>query len=180
MKIAIIGMMGSGKTEIGHILSAKMGLDCIDLDEFIEKSVQMKVSDIFESWGESRFRGIETNALMELSASTRSFVLCCGGGVVLSEYNRNLLLHRFLSVWLDVPREELERRLTDQRACRPLLRETQWKRKLETLYNERKDMYQTSAHIHYFWEDGQNAEDSASEIQRLIQHSTANPEALQG
>ncbi len=168
MKIAIVGMMGSGKTEIGRILSAKMNFDCVDLDGYIEQSARMSIVDIFNAFGEARFRELESSALAELAVSEKDFVLCCGGGIILSEKNREILTRRFTSVWLDVPLQELERRLMDQRTTRPLLLEAHWKEKLNTLYISRGDLYQASTHLRYRWEPSHSAEESAAEIERLI------------
>jgi len=168
MKIAIVGMMGSGKTEIGQRLSAKMGFECVDLDARIEKTAGMSIVDIFERLGEARFREMESRALAELAERGEDFVLCCGGGVVLSGVNRAILLRNFVSVWLDVPLQELERRLSDQRSGRPLLCDAAWREKLKTLYESRSPVYEASAQLCYRWAPGHDAEESAAEIERLI------------
>ncbi len=168
MKIAIVGMMGSGKSEIGQRLSSRLDLRCIDLDVYIENSIGMPIFDIFRMHGEAQFREHESRALTELATRDKDFVLCCGGGVVISDKNREILLRHFLSVWLDVPLHELVHRLMDQRSNRPLLRGPGWKEKLKELYEYRSPLYEASAHLRYRWEPGQGAEESATEIERLI------------
>lgn len=161
-------MMGSGKTEIGRILSSRIGLDCIDLDEYIQASAHMAVVDIFKVFGEAHFRDLEERALEQLALNGQEFVLCCGGGVVLSEKNRAVLKDRFLSVWLDVPLVELERRLANHRVGRPLLMAENWMERLKLLYTQRRLLYKNSATIRYCWQKEEGIAESAIEIERLI------------
>ena len=57
--LVFLGMMGSGKSSIGLIVSKRMKIEFIDIDEEIEKKLGMKISKIFQKKGESYFRGIE-------------------------------------------------------------------------------------------------------------------------
>ena len=54
--IVLIGMMGSGKSSIGKILSKKLNIDFIDIDQKIEEDENMSISDIFINYGENYFR----------------------------------------------------------------------------------------------------------------------------
>ena len=57
--IVLIGMMGSGKSSIGKILSKKLNLRFIDIDQKIEECEDSKISEIFTKYGEDYFRKIE-------------------------------------------------------------------------------------------------------------------------
>ena len=61
--IVLIGMMGSGKSSIGKILSKKLKLIFVDVDKKIEDSENLKVSEIFKKHGENYFRKIEENII---------------------------------------------------------------------------------------------------------------------
>ena len=67
MKIILIGLMGAGKTTIGKELSNKLNLRFIDMDDEIEKQSKMSIVDIFEKYGENRFREIESKLLEKKS-----------------------------------------------------------------------------------------------------------------
>lgn len=168
MKIALIGMMGSGKTSIGQILSARMGFDCIDLDTHIAQATQMSIEKIFKDFGENYFRGIEQSALETLASDDLDIILCCGGGVVLRKKNRTILEKAFLTIWLDVPNRELERRLLMQRDSRPLISSNDWKTQLQMIYRQRLKKYQETATIRYVWKVGSSPFESASDIENLI------------
>ena len=55
-RISLTGMMGSGKTSIGKILAKKISLPFYDSDNYIEDKLNIKISEIFETYGESWFR----------------------------------------------------------------------------------------------------------------------------
>ena len=57
--IILVGMMGAGKTAIGKILAKSLNRIFYDIDENIENNYHMKIYDIFEQYGEKKFRDIE-------------------------------------------------------------------------------------------------------------------------
>ena len=74
--IILTGMMGAGKTLIGKNLKEHLkNVNFIDIDEYIENSQNLKISQIFEKFGESHFRQLETKALQKLrfQESTQAF-----------------------------------------------------------------------------------------------------------
>lgn len=168
MKIAIIGMMGSGKTELGKMLASHYGIDFVDLDQAIEKRSKMCVSDLFSIHGEDYFRARESDALVYEAHRSENIVLSCGGGVILSESNCHVLKERFLTIWLDVPLSELQRRLEHERERRPLLATESWKRNLETILSRRECLYQKATAIHYRWSEGESEEESVRAIEKKI------------
>ncbi len=168
MKIALIGMMGSGKTTLGQLLAAHRGVDFFDLDQVIEARSRLKVSEIFRRFGEEGFRNLEEDALRSLAEADTSMVLGCGGGVVLRASNRSFLKERFTTVWLDVPIHELCRRLSNERAHRPLLLSETWEIDLKNILHQREPLYRQTAVIHSMWQEGQSLEESANIIETLI------------
>ncbi|GAB4848325.1 Shikimate kinase [Ancistrocladus abbreviatus] len=119
--IYLVGMMGSGKTTVGRILSGVLGYSFFDSDVLVEQAVGgISVAEIFKIYGESFFRENESEVLRKLS-SRHQLVVSTGGGAVIRPINWKYM-HRGISVWLDVPLEALARRIaavgTD---TRPLL-----------------------------------------------------------
>ena len=77
--IVLCGFMGCGKTTVGRNLARKSGRKFVDMDSYIEEKAGMKVSEIFEKYGENRFRDMEHEACLEL-ADTKGLVIASGGG----------------------------------------------------------------------------------------------------
>ncbi len=168
MKIAFIGMMGSGKTELGRMLAAHHGVHFFDLDHVIEEQYQMKIANLFRDSGDHYFRDIEENSLQMLAKGDVPMILGCGGGVVLRDSNRLTLKKYFITVWLDVPLLELQRRLSAEREYRPLLSSDNWAVDLKNIFQQRRKLYRDTAIIQYTWQQNQSLEESAKIIEKLL------------
>ncbi|KNA18447.1 hypothetical protein SOVF_070460 [Spinacia oleracea] len=119
--IYLVGMMGSGKTTIGRVVSEALSYSFSDSDLLVEqKAGGMSVAEIFKQHGEGFFRDKETEVLKELSMMHR-FVVSTGGGAVIRPINWKHM-RSGISVWLDVPVECLARRISAVgTGSRPLL-----------------------------------------------------------
>ncbi len=139
LNIYFIGMMGTGKTTVGKVLSQQLNYRFFDTDILIERVAQKSINNLFAEDGEVFFRGLESQVLGELSAYTRS-VIATGGGIVLRPVNWSYLRHGII-IWLDAPIPLLLERLAED-DTRPLLKTNELLSKLETLLIERKFLYQ--------------------------------------
>ncbi len=136
MKIFLIGMPGSGKTTIASKLAKEIGYTYIDIDGMIEKDAHLFIEEIFEKYGEKKFRQLETEAITKLPKG--NLVVACGGGVVTVKENKALM--DGIKFYLDTEIEVIKKRLeTDYQ--RPLLKKTT----LEHLFDERYFKYQDFA-----------------------------------
>ena len=168
-KIALIGFMGSGKTSVGEKLAERLGYAVSDTDCMVETAAGMSISEIFSIEGEEGFRSREEAALefassMPVAVGSGALVLACGGGIVLSVKNRNVLAANFLSVWLDIPFKEIMRRLESQRATRPLLAGGEYERRALALYTTRQELYESCADLRYRWVEGETLERTVDRI----------------
>ncbi|MFM7279672.1 MAG: shikimate kinase, partial [Microcystis aeruginosa] len=118
LSVFLLGMMGSGKSTLGELLSRRLQYRFFDTDILIERVAGKKIKEIFADEGEATFRELETQVLAELSSLTKT-VIATGGGMVLKPINWSYLRHG-LMIWLDVPLEVLVKRLK-QDTSRPLL-----------------------------------------------------------
>jgi shikimate kinase len=84
--LVLTGFMGTGKTEVGGIISKKLGISLFDTDSLIQTKTKLSINDIFKKYGESYFRQIELEVVEEISKKD-SAVVSCGGGVVLNPVN---------------------------------------------------------------------------------------------
>lgn len=123
MKLVFVGYMASGKSAIAKEVSAKLGLELIDLDAYIEKKENAKISDIFKNKGEIYFRNKETAYLNELLSLENSFVLSVGGGTPCFSGNIDLILEKATSFYLRASIPTIYNRLISEKAKRPLVSE---------------------------------------------------------
>lgn len=146
--IALVGMMGAGKSTVGQALAHRLGFSFVDLDLEIEGLAGCSIPKIFEEQGALAFRELESQALGQVLAQQEPGVLATGGGVLTYEKSAQQLEQGAFTVYLDVDLQELVRRLSSPlaRAARPLLPERQdaLALRLETLFLERRVRYQAS------------------------------------
>lgn len=142
--IALIGLMGAGKSAVARILGERLGAVVADLDAMIEAEEGASVPELFERAGEAYFRRREGERLRQaLAAGAR--VIACGGGVVLDPAHRALLRERCHAVWLEVSPAEAARRVAREGGRRPLLEGAQAEARLEVLLAERASLYAEAA-----------------------------------
>lgn len=116
----LVGMMGSGKSTVGKLVSKALGYCFFDTDILIEQLTQKKVSEIFAEDGEESFRELETQVLAELSPF-KNCVIATGGGVPTRAENWGHM-QGGVSVWLNGPPTLLAHRVVgDGTETRPLL-----------------------------------------------------------
>ena len=147
MKIILIGLMGAGKTTIGKELSNKLNLRFIDMDDEIEKQSKMSIVDIFEKYGENRFREIESK-LLEKIALEDDIIISTGGGIIKVDDNRKLLKKQDNVVFLNGSIDTLVKNVSNDIYKRPLLKDsTDLDIKIEELLKERYEKYKESSNI---------------------------------
>jgi len=140
-RVFLIGFMGAGKTTVGKALARRLKWKFYDLDEFIENRERTSIPNIFSSAGESAFRIIESAALMELLKTTElsNSIIALGGGTFVQEKNREILQRPgTITVLLDAPLEELERRCNIGPGGRPLAQDRE---KFRELFGKRREAY---------------------------------------
>lgn len=140
--------MGSGKTRIGQYYAKKHEIEFIDMDSYIEKENRMKISEMFEKYGEEYFRKAETKAVKELS-NRENAIIALGGGTILKQENVDILKSgNNVILYLDVPVAALKERLKNDKH-RPILQNTEIDRGafIEKLHSEREPFYLKAADI---------------------------------
>ena len=97
--LVFLGMMGSGKSSIGLMVSKKLNIDFVDVDQEIEKKIGMTISKIFENQGEKYFREIEELITLKLLKKNKT-VISLGGGAFLNNKIKKEVLDNHISFWL--------------------------------------------------------------------------------
>jgi shikimate kinase len=108
--IVLVGMMGSGKSTIGYLLSKSTNLSYIDIDKFIEKETGLKIYNIFEKNGEAYFRNLEEKITLKLLKSKRR-IISLGGGGFINKNIRKEVLNNNLSFWLNWENSTIVKRI---------------------------------------------------------------------
>ncbi|NNE06722.1 MAG: shikimate kinase [Xanthomonadales bacterium] len=163
--IFLVGPMGSGKTTIGRLVAAELGLQFHDCDQELEQRTGASVNLIFDVEGEAGFRKRETQLLRRLSRKT-GVLIATGGGVVTRKANRNILQSTGLVIWLNTTVEQQLRRLSHDKS-RPLLQTTDREARLNKLAVERNALYRAVSDIE-FKSPNQNSRLAALKLAALI------------
>ena len=112
--LVFLGMMGSGKSSIGLLLSKKLNIEFIDVDNEIEKKTGMKISKIFENNGEKYFREIEEITTLKF-LKKNNLVISLGGGAFLNNKIKKEVLDNHISFWLHWDDKTLIKRIKDSK-----------------------------------------------------------------
>jgi shikimate kinase len=138
-RILLVGMMGVGKTTVGHLLGERLGWPYLDSDAEIIRQTGLTVPEIFAQRGEAAFRAEEATVLGEAVTSDGPVVVAVAGGAVLDADNRRRIRGAGLVVWLRAEIATLARRVGSGDG-RPLLEEGAHVA-LDRLYAERRPLY---------------------------------------
>jgi len=143
--IILVGMMGTGKTVIGKMLAKSLNRIFFDLDENIEKQYHMTIYDIFQQYGENKFREIEHEEIKKIDVKS-NYIIATGGGAFTFERNYNILNQIGLTVWLNATQKTIVSRLKKNINNRPLLKNVEIDKYVSNLLLKRNPMY-SKAHL---------------------------------
>ena len=140
--IALVGLMGVGKSSIGRRLSDRLKFDFVDSDDEIEQAAGKPIADIFAEDGETAFRIGERRVIERLiNDAAKPFILALGGGAFVNDETRELLKAKSISVWLSADIDVLLERTSRKPGKRPLLDVDDPRSVLERLAKEREPAY---------------------------------------
>ncbi|MGN0493245.1 MAG: shikimate kinase [Acutalibacteraceae bacterium] len=140
--IVLIGMPGAGKSTVGVVLAKTAALEFVDTDLLIQKQTGRKLQDIIDGDGIDEFLKIEGGVISALDC--KNSVIATGGSAVFSENAMDNLRRDGVIVYLDVPLDEIKRRV-DNITTRGIAMKSG--ETLETVYNERLPLYKKYADI---------------------------------
>ena len=136
--LVFLGMMGSGKSSIGAMVSKKLNIPFIDIDNLIEEHAGMTISEIFEENGEDYFRNLEEKITIK-SLKQKSAVVSLGGGGFINDKIRNDVLTNHFSFWLNWDDLVLIKRIKGSKK-RPLASKST-EQEIKAIINKRKKIY---------------------------------------
>jgi shikimate kinase len=137
--VALVGLMGAGKSAIGKRLAIRLGLPFVDADDEIERAAGCSIAEFFDRFGETEFRAGERRVISRLLAGP-PHVLSTGGGAYMDAETRGLMRKHAITVWLRADLDVLHDRVR-KRSHRPLLRQGDPKDILARLISQRYPVY---------------------------------------
>jgi shikimate kinase len=143
--VALVGMMGAGKTSIGKRLAVRLGVAFKDADREIEAAASRTVAEIFAEYGEPEFRRMERSVIARL-LDEAPYVLATGGGAYMDDSTRAAMKEQAFTIWLKAPVDLLLSR-TAKRPTRPLLNNADPRGTLERLLAIREPVYAQADHV---------------------------------
>ena len=140
----LIGMMGSGKTEVAATVADLNAARLVDCDRLIAERLERSIHQIFENEGEEAFRDYEQLIITEVACGTQA-VIATGGGVVVRTLNVPIMRSTGTVIFLSATPSTLAKRIGDD-AGRPLLSGASQEQVLTEILDERFALYERAAH----------------------------------
>ena len=134
--LVLTGMPGCGKSTIGALVAKLLGRRFVDTDKLVVDKAAMSIPEIFERFGEARFRELERQVAEELSASS-DLVIATGGGTIVQEGAPEIFRRNGVICYLRRPLDLLQ-----TAHGRPL---SQTRAAVEKLYEQRREKYERAA-----------------------------------
>ena len=159
--VTLIGMMGSGKSAVGKVVSSILDVPFSDSDIEIERAAKLSITEIFERNGEKFFREKEDQVIRRL-LKEKKCILATGGGAFINDNIRTSIKEHGISVWLNADLETLWKRVKHKRS-RPLLRTNNPRKTLANIYRDRFKTYSLADII-----IDSNDKSSLEEMARLV------------
>ena len=164
----IIGMMGSGKTKIAHLLSERLNIPRIDTDQDLVSILNLDMEEVFDHFSEKKFRILESVYFIE-HLKNNQHIYATGGGIILNKENRVAMKQYGRAILLTASTSTLFERLSnDKTNIRPLFNKNKNKKFLEDMWNDRQKYYRECAD--FIVETDKKSENQiANEIAELLQ-----------
>tara|TARA_B100000902_G_scaffold363266_1_gene382299 strand:- start:2203 stop:2727 length:525 start_codon:yes stop_codon:yes gene_type:complete len=167
--LVFLGMMGSGKTTMGKLISKKLRLDFFDTDQLIENEMGMTISKIFKSKGEQFFRDIEEKITLNI-LKKKKIIIALGGGGFLNSNIRKEILSNHLSFWLKWDDETIIQRIKNSKK-RPIVLNSS-SHELSKLIKKRSNIY--SKALYKMNCDNLNKSEVANKIINIYENTKTN------
>ena len=136
--LVFLGMMGSGKSSIGNLVSKKLDLPFIDVDILIIENTGMTIPEIFEKKGEDYFRNLEEKITLKCLKKINNVISLGGGGFINTKIRKEVLTNNF-SFWLNWDDSILIKRIKDSKK-RPLVFKST-DQEIRTIIKDRSKIY---------------------------------------
>lgn len=165
-RVAMIGLRGAGKSTLGRLAGAKLGLPFLELNDEIERASGMAVTEVMALYGQEGYRHLERDALDRVVGAHHSVVLAVAGGIVSNADTFNYLLSNYHTIWLKAEPEEHMARVRGQGDERPMAGSPDAMNVLRQILTSREALYaRASAVVNT---SGRTRDESLADVLRLI------------
>ena len=171
-RIALIGLRGGGKSTLGALLAARLGVPFIELDREIERRSGASLSEIFEMFGQETFRRAEREALDEVLRQHRHFVIATSGSIVTEPGTLERLLSSCFTVWVRAEPQDHMKRVMAQGDMRPMAHSARAMEDLISILKSREPLYAKAEAA--LDTTGKTPEQNLNELLRLVAISDHN------
>lgn len=144
--IFLIGFMGTGKSSVGKLLAADLGMTFVDTDAMVEEKTGKSIAEIFDESSEEEFRRLESSVLRDIT-DEKGLVVSTGGGIVVTRGNLELMKQSGKVFTLIADANTIHDRLQNDESCRPLLEVENPLDEIKRLLYERAAFYINAHHI---------------------------------
>lgn len=141
-RICLVGLRGAGKSTLGRLAGAALNIPFVELNEDIERSAGMPLTEIMAFYGEEGYRKLEADAVDRISAQHARVILAVAGGLVTEKKTYDKVLSRFNAVWIRTSPAEHMQRVRAQGDLRPMEGNPQAMKQLKSLLSQRAPLYQ--------------------------------------
>lgn len=145
-RIALIGLRGAGKSTLGALAAARLGIEFHELNDEIAAETGLSVTELFDLYGQEGYRRLE-RAAVERLASGPAIVVAVAGGIVSEPETFALLMRAFRTIWLRARPEEHMNRVRAQGDERPMADNPQAMKDLRTILTKRENAYARADHV---------------------------------
>ncbi|MBQ5398301.1 MAG: shikimate kinase [Ruminococcus sp.] len=161
--IILVGMPGSGKSTLGIILARRLGYGYLDTDSFISQREKSTLQGIIDTKGLAYF--LETESQVGSEIVCDRVIIATGGSMILSEEAMNNLCSLGKVIYIDVPLDELKKRLGNYADRGVACSENQT---LEDILKERQPLYEKYSDIKVTYKIGSSLEETADDILKKL------------
>jgi len=159
--IFFVGFMGAGKSTVARNLQKRLKMNLVEMDERIEKEQGMTIPEIFEKYGESRFRDLESELILTIGKEGNTIV-SCGGGVVVRPENIEYMKKNGMVIFLSAKPETVFDRVKDS-TNRPILNGNMNVEYIGELMEKRRALYEAAADVKIST-DGKSIDEITDEV----------------
>jgi XRE family aerobic/anaerobic benzoate catabolism transcriptional regulator len=164
--VALVGLRGAGKSTVGPLLAARLGVEFVEMDTRILEACGLPLDQLFELHGEAYYRRLERETLGRILSAGRRTVLAAAGGIVNDEVTWQMLREHAVTVWLRAAPEDHWNRVIAQGDRRPMADNPAAMEELRAMHRARESAYGESRWV--VETGGREPQGIAAEIEALL------------
>ncbi|MGH1368424.1 MAG: helix-turn-helix transcriptional regulator [Maritimibacter sp.] len=140
-RICLVGLRGAGKSTLGRMAGARLGIPFVELNREIEEQSGMPVDEVMALYGQEGYRRLETQAVSRVISTHDTMILAVAGGIVAEPGTYNSLLGNFHTVWVKASPSEHMARVREQGDERPMAGNPEAMEQLKSILESREPLY---------------------------------------